>query len=144
MLNSLRMRTDILPLCDQHYRTMEPALAPYNADYSIEFFRCTDKFCHRCFGERVGYSTPKRGDTPVLTPNQPTCDRHGRPMFIISLDRQRNHVTFACPEPDCTERVVRTSGLATPPRRSPETGLHRLFSNFSTLSSQLFNSSFER
>jgi hypothetical protein len=31
------MRTDILPLCDQHYRTMEPVLAPYNADYSIEF-----------------------------------------------------------------------------------------------------------
>ena len=74
------MRTDILPLCDQHYRTMEPALAPYNADYSIEFFRCTDKFCHRCFGERVGYITPKRGDAPVLTPNQPICERHGRPM----------------------------------------------------------------
>jgi len=29
-------------------------------------------------------------------------------MFIISLDRQRNHVTYACPEPDCNERVVRT------------------------------------
>ena len=108
VLNSLRMRTDILPLCDQHYRTMEPALAPYNADYSIEFFRCTDKFCHRCFGERVGYSTPKRGDAPVLTPNQPICERHGRPMFIISLDRQRNHITYACPESDCGERVVRT------------------------------------
>jgi len=42
MLNSLRMRTDILPLCDQHFRAMEPMLAPYNADYSIEFFSCTD------------------------------------------------------------------------------------------------------
>ncbi len=29
-------------------------------------------------------------------------------MFIISLDRQRNHVTYACPESDCAERVVRT------------------------------------
>jgi hypothetical protein len=29
-------------------------------------------------------------------------------MFIISLDRQRNNVTYACPEPDCPERVVRT------------------------------------
>jgi hypothetical protein len=28
-------------------------------------------------------------------------------MFIISLDRQRNHVTYACPEPACPERVVR-------------------------------------
>lgn len=82
------MRMDILPLCDQHFRTMEPALAPYNSDYSVEFFRCTDKFCHRCFGERVGYITPKRGDAPVLTPNQPNCDRHGRPMFIVSHDRQ--------------------------------------------------------
>jgi hypothetical protein len=108
VLNSLRMRTDMLPLCDQHYRTMEPALAPYNTDFSIEFFRCTDKFCHRCFGERIGYTTPKRGEAPVLAPNQPTCDRHGRPMFIVSLDRQRNHVTYACPEPDCGERVVRT------------------------------------
>jgi len=43
---------------------MEPALAPYNADYSIEFFRCTDKFCHRCFGERVGYTTPSAETRP--------------------------------------------------------------------------------
>lgn len=101
------MRMDILPLCDQHFRTMEPALAPYNSDYSVEFFRCTDKFCHRCFGERVGYITPKRGDAPVLTPNQPNCDRHGRPMFIVSHDRQRNHVTYACPESGCPERILR-------------------------------------
>ena len=108
MLHSLRMRTDILPLCDQHYRTMEPALAPYNANYCIAFFRCTDKFCHRCFGERVGYITPQRGDSPPLTLNQPACERHGRPMFIISFDRQRNHVTYACAEADCAERLVRT------------------------------------
>jgi hypothetical protein len=107
-LHIINMRSDILPLCDQHYRTMELALAPYNADYSIDFFRCTERFCHRCFGERVGYVTPKRGEPPVLMPDQPSCDRHGRPMFIISLDRQRNHVTYACPEPDCPERVVRT------------------------------------
>jgi hypothetical protein len=86
---------------------MEPALAPFNADYFVEFFRCTDKFCHRCFGERVGYTTPKRGEAPVITSNQPKCERHGRPMFIISLDRQRNLVTYACPEPGCPERVVR-------------------------------------
>jgi hypothetical protein len=29
-------------------------------------------------------------------------------MFIISLDRQRNHVTYACAEADCAERVVKT------------------------------------
>jgi hypothetical protein len=29
-------------------------------------------------------------------------------MFIISLDRQHNHVTYACPESDCGERLVRT------------------------------------
>jgi hypothetical protein len=29
-------------------------------------------------------------------------------MFIISLDRQRNQVTYACSEADCTERVIRT------------------------------------
>jgi hypothetical protein len=29
-------------------------------------------------------------------------------MFIISLDRQRNQVTYACPESDCGERVLRT------------------------------------
>ncbi len=108
MLHSLAMRTDILPLCDEHYRTMEPVLAPYTADFFIEFFRCTDKFCHRCFGERTGYITPQRGAMPVITPNQPKCNRHGRPMFIISLDRQRNHATYACAEPDCPERVLRT------------------------------------
>jgi len=102
------MRTDLLPLCDQHYRTMEAALAPYSTEYSIEFFRCTDKFCHRCFGERIGYSTPHRGAPPTLTPDQPVCEHHGRPMFIISIDRQRNHLTYACAEPDCPARVLRT------------------------------------
>ena len=108
MLHSLLMRTDILPLCDKHYRAMEPLIAPYNADRCIDFFRCTDKFCHRCFGERVGYVTPRRDEPPVLTPGQPSCDRHGRPMFIVSLDRQRNTLTYVCPEPDCPERVLRT------------------------------------
>ncbi len=100
---------------DGHSAPLRPAFphhgastGPYSADYSIEFFRCTDKFCHRCFGERIGYTTPKRGEAPVLTPNQPICERHGRPMFIISLDRQRNQITFACAESDCGERVVRT------------------------------------
>jgi hypothetical protein len=107
LLHSLRMRTDLLPLCDQHFRTMEPVLAPYNADYCIEFFRCTEKFCRRCFGERTGYATPRREDAPVISPNQPVCDRHGRPMFIISFSRQHNHVTYACAEADCGERAVR-------------------------------------
>jgi hypothetical protein len=102
------MRTDLLPLCDQHYRTMAACIAPFSADYSIEFFRCTDKFCGRCFGERVGYVTPRRGESPLLTPDQPRCEIHGRPMFIISLDRQRNHIHYACPETSCYQRVVRT------------------------------------
>jgi hypothetical protein len=101
------MRTDILPLCDKHYRTMEACTAPFSADYSIEFFRCTEKFCGRCFGERVGYVFPKRGEPPVLTTDQPRCDMHGRPMFIISLDRQRNRVSYACVEPDCHEIVIK-------------------------------------
>lgn len=29
-------------------------------------------------------------------------------MFIISLDRKNNHVTYACQEPDCSERAMRT------------------------------------
>jgi hypothetical protein len=101
------MRTDVLPLCDRHYRTMEACLAPYNADYSIDFFRCTDKFCQRCFGERVGCVTPKRDAPPVLTPGQPRCERHGRPMFIISLDRQRNAVRYLCCEPDCDQTLLK-------------------------------------
>ena len=79
------MRMDILPLCDRHYRTMELVLAPYSADYSVDFFRCTEKFCGRCFGERVGYATPKRNDPPEVSPAQPRCEMHGRPMFIVGL-----------------------------------------------------------
>jgi hypothetical protein len=87
---------------------MEACIAPYNSDYSIEFFRCTEKFCGRCFGERVGYTTPKRGQPPVILPSQPCCERHGRPMFITSLDRQRNLIRFACAEPGCDEVLVKS------------------------------------
>lgn len=101
------MRTDLLPLCDKHYRAMEPLVAPFNADYSIEFFRCTEKFCGRCFSERLGYVTPKREQPPIVLPDQPRCEKHGRPMFISSLDRQRNVVRFACPESGCQESMVK-------------------------------------
>jgi hypothetical protein len=101
------MRADLLPLCDKHFRTMESCIAPFSADYSIDYFRCTDKFCGRCFGERVGYVNPKRNEPPVLTPDQPRCEMHGRPLFIVSLDRQRNLVRYACPEPDCSESFTK-------------------------------------
>ncbi len=101
------MRADLLPLCDKHFRTMESCIAPFSADYSIDYFRCTDKFCGRCFGERVGYVNPKRNEPPVLTPGQPRCEMHGRPLFIVSLDRQRNLVRYACPEPDCPESFTK-------------------------------------
>ena len=101
------MRADLLPLCDKHFRTMESCIAPFSADYSIDYFRCTDKFCGRCFGERVGYVNPKRNEPPVLTPDQPRCEMHGRPLFIVSLDRQRNLVRYACPEPDCSETFTK-------------------------------------
>jgi hypothetical protein len=101
------VRTDILPLCDKHYRTMEFLLAPFSVNYSVEFFRCTDKFCQRCFSESLGYVTPKRDEPPVVSNDQPACDKHGRPMFISSLDRQRNVLRYVCPEPGCRETALR-------------------------------------
>jgi hypothetical protein len=106
------MRTDILPLCDQHYRTMEFSIAPYNFNFSVEFFRCTDKFCHRCFSEVLGYVTPKRDEPPNVLSNQPRCEKHGRPLFISSVDRQRNIVRYACPEQGCME--AHSKDAATP------------------------------
>jgi hypothetical protein len=33
---------------------------------------------------------------------------HGRPMFILSLDRQHNRITYGCTEPGCVQRVLKT------------------------------------
>jgi hypothetical protein len=101
------MRTDILPLCDTHYRTMEFLLAPFNVNYSVEFFKCTDKFCQRCFSESLGYATPVRERAPQVSNDQPRCEKHGRPMFISSLDRQRNVLRYMCPEAGCQEVAVK-------------------------------------
>jgi hypothetical protein len=101
------MRSDILPLCDKHYRTMEFLLAPFNVNYSVEFFRCTDKFCQRCFNESLGYVTPRRDQAPIVSPDQPICEKHGRPMFISSLDRQRNVLRYVCPESGCRETTMK-------------------------------------
>jgi hypothetical protein len=102
------MRSDILPLCDKHFRAMEPASAPFSADYSIDFFRCTAQFCGRCFSERLGYVSPKWGEPPQFSSRQPRCEYHSRPMFIASLDRQRNVIHYACPEPNCQEMARET------------------------------------
>ena len=101
------MRTDLLPLCDKHYGAMEPSIAPFSVDCSIEFFQCTDKFCGRCFSERLGYVTPQKGEAPVVSHDQPHCEKQGWPMFISSLDRQRNVVRYACPEAECQESQVK-------------------------------------
>jgi hypothetical protein len=101
------MRSDILPLCDHHFRAMEFFIAPFNADYSVEFFRCPENYCGRCFSERLGYVLPKRDEAPVVDPAQPRCQKHGSRMFICSLDRQRNTVSYACPEPSCPEAFTR-------------------------------------
>jgi len=70
---------------------MEFLLAPFSVNRSVEFFRCTEKFCHRCFSESLGYVTPLKDEqTPLVSRDQPNCEKHGRPMFISSLDRQRN------------------------------------------------------
>ena len=110
------MRTDILPLCDKHYRTMVRCIAPHSADYSIEFFRCTAEFCPRCFSERLGYVTPKSGEPPVFSSDQPRCDQHNRPMFISSLDRHRNLIRYACPEPNCSDTGTETIESIVQPR----------------------------
>jgi len=86
---------------------MEFLLAPFNVNYSVEFFRCTDKFCQRCFSESLGYVTPRREQAPIVTPDQPICEKHGRPMFISSLDRQRNVLRYVCPEPGCRETALK-------------------------------------
>jgi hypothetical protein len=86
---------------------MEFFIAPFSADYSIEFFRCSEKFCGRCFSERLGYILPKKDDSPVIRPDQPICEKHGRPMFISSLDRQRNTVTYTCSEAHCPETLMK-------------------------------------
>src|SRR2546426_84612 len=43
------------------------------------------------------------GIPAVIRGDQPRCDQHGRPMFICSLDRQRNVIRYACPEENCRE-----------------------------------------
>jgi len=68
---------------------MESALAP-TPDYSDRILPLQRQVLPPCFGERIGYNTPKR-ETRRPDSQQPTADRHGRPMFIISIDRQRNH-----------------------------------------------------
>ena len=81
------MRTDVLPLCDEHFRTMEHCLAPFSTDYSIEFFRCTAQFCHRCFSERLGYVTPKRGSRRSFVPISHTAMLiTDRCLFPVSTD----------------------------------------------------------
>jgi len=57
---------------------MEFSARPINVNYSVEFFRCTEKFCHRCFSESLGYATPRRDEAPQVSSDQPRYDKHGR------------------------------------------------------------------
>jgi hypothetical protein len=82
---------------------MEFCLAPFSRSHSVEFFRCTDKFCQRCFSESLGYVTPIRDNEPAILENQPKCERHGRPMMIYGVERSRNILRYACPEQGCGE-----------------------------------------
>jgi len=80
----------------------------------LQFFRCTAQFCDRCFSERLGYVTPKRGEPLLVRSDQPHCDYHNRPMFISSLDRQRNVISEAGRTESLehvSEGIVRATGV---------------------------------
>jgi len=96
------MRTDILPLCDKDYSLMSPAVAPVSYDSGLEYFQCRHgDWCPRCYSEALGYLTVIKGERPRDVADEPRCNRHGQPMFISSVDRQRNLRRYACPEQGC-------------------------------------------
>ena len=99
------MRTDLLPLCDKDYSAMSSSVAPVAYDSSIEYFRCGHEWCGRCYSKSLGYVTPVKGGRPSDVVNEPCCPQHSHPMFISGIDRQRNVIRYACPEPDCAESV---------------------------------------
>jgi hypothetical protein len=101
------MRSDLLPLCDKDYSAMSPSLAPMAHDPSIEYFRCGHEWCPRCYSNSLGYVTPVKGGRPTDVVNEPCCPQHSRPMFISGIDRKRNVIRYACPEPDCAESMSR-------------------------------------
>ncbi len=101
------MRTDLLPLCDKDYSAMSSSVAPVAYDSPIEYFRCGHEWCGRCYRKSLGYVTPAKGGHLSDVVNEPCCPQHRYPMFISGIDRQRNVIRYACPEPDCTESFSR-------------------------------------
>jgi hypothetical protein len=86
---------------------MELCIVPFSPEYSIEFFRCTERFCDRCFSEKLGYATPLKNGAPVISHDQPKCEIHARPMFISSMAGRRAAARYVCPEPDCHRTHVK-------------------------------------
>jgi hypothetical protein len=101
------MRTDLLPLCDKDFTAMNSSVAPVAYDSPIEYFRCGHGWCGRCYSKSLGYVTPVKGGRPSDVVNEPCCPQHSHPMFISGIDRQRNAIRYACPEPDCSKSFSR-------------------------------------
>ena len=57
---------------------MKSCITPFRADYSIEFFRCTAEFCHRCF-QLAGPTLLKQ------------AERSTRPTYGFLLLRRQLH-----------------------------------------------------
>ena len=86
---------------------MSPSLAPMAHDPSIEYFCWGHEWCPRCYSNSLGYVTPVKGGRPTDVVNEPCCPQHSHPMFISGIDRTRNVIRYACPEPGCTESMSR-------------------------------------
>ena len=102
---SIRLRSDIRPLCDRHSsrpmtfiflqiepgagRTWEPA------------FACGEPGCPRHFSPNYGYfNTFKQrvdGDTQQRVP----CPKDALPMYLASVDDQHQILTWHCPQFAC-------------------------------------------
>ena len=104
------MRSDMLPLCDKDYATMEVRIAPLSADSCVEFCHCQNKWCSRCYSEVLGYVTPVKGERPTDIFDKERCSEHGCPMFISAIDRKRSLARLSCPQPNCSQGVMKRLG----------------------------------
>lgn len=110
-MSLVRMRSDIKPLCDKHYRPMKLVYLVWQVDadvYTKPVFACDEGGCQRHYDILHGYYTISGDHIDPGTKTRVPCDQDELPMFLHAYEPQNKRETWMCAQFECgADKVTR-------------------------------------
>lgn len=103
-MSLVRMRSDIKPLCDKHYRPMKLVYLVWQVGADINtkpVFACDERGCQRHYDIIHGYYTISEGHIDLATKTRVPCAHDELPMYLYEYEPHGGVGKWMCAQFGC-------------------------------------------